>query len=341
MPRRTEPTARTEPAFAPASLGRWAAGPAGRLRRGLAAGAVAAAGALAAGPAAAAGTGDDGVVSLSAGPAFGAPAAAPVSSPAGGMLSAAYEEPAGPAAGSILPAGFVAPRAPRGPFAPMPPAGTVGPAGGPVVPAGYAPGAAYCPPGAAGGGFAAGGFAGGGGNTAYRAKRGRGGRAGSLWTRLTSYRPPEETFVRLEYLQYAIAGEETGLVGAPIEGVTTDGPSVIFPFGEPLANDRTVNDEDSDFTIPFSAPFAPAVAPLLNNFEVEDFQGVRVTFGRPVNNVGRGGVQRVRVQPAQLRAGPGRPAVRPDDAGGPHQRCRVHRVRPRPHERGGRVQLQR
>ena len=280
MPRRTEQL------FAPLSDApsdaRPTAGPAGRLRRCLTAGALLAAGASA--PLASAG---DGVVSLSAGPIFDAPvatAAAPRPAASGDFLAAAYEEPAGsygPAGDSILPAGFVAPRGPRTPFAPAPPAGTVGPSGGPVVPAGYRGGPAYCPPGAQGG--YGGGAAPG---TAYRAKRGRGGRAGSLWNRLTSYRPPRETFVRFEYLQYAIAGEEVGQVGAEIPGVTTDQTSVLFPFGEPIVNDRSTNDEDSNYTIPFDAPFAPAVVPLLNNFEVEDFQGVRVTFGRPVKNVG-------------------------------------------------------
>ena len=278
MPRRTE-----LPFAAPQPAATAAVGPAGRFRRSLAAGALLAAGAAC--PAVA----GDGVVTLSSGPAFdGRPAAVETAPVTGDFLAAAYEEPAagrGPAGGSILPAGFVSPRAPRGPFAPMPPAGTVGPSGGPVVPAGYQGGAAYCPPGAPGfAGGAGGGF--GAPQTQYRAKRGRAGRAGSLWTRLTSYRPPREMFVRFEYLQYAIAGEEVGQVGAEIPDVTTDQTSVLFPFGEPIANDDTINDDDSDFTIPFSAPFAPAVVPLLDNFEVEDFQGARVTVGLPVRNVG-------------------------------------------------------
>ena len=259
--------------------------------------AVAGAAALAA-PAAAAGPGEGGgVVRLSSGPVlstptFGAPADAWVGP------AAAADTPAAPASG-VIPAGYVAPAAAYSPAGELP--ATAGPldaafrsahdpTGGlydpAVTPVQYETAAPYCPPGAAGpggppvGGPIVGGNYGGVG-TQYRARGGRKGRPRSLWTTITRYRPPQGTFARIEYLAYSMSGEEVGTVGADVQGVTTEERSVIFPDGRPVLDDT------GDFTRPFSAPFGPAVIPALTNNDLDQMQGVRVTIGRPVRDVGR------------------------------------------------------
>ena len=249
-------------------------------------GAVAAA-ALTAGPAlcgSAAWAGDDGVVALSAGPSFEDAAPAWVQ-PAVGEVA---EE-------SILPAGYVAPATQYGPHGelgagPMsarPSAGRPGPArprmqDSAVRPAQYAPhgmaqGAPYCPPGGYGGG-----------STEYFAKGGLQGGPGSLWTTIAHMRPPEGSFVRLEYLRYNMADEENGPVGAPIEGVTVDDPTRRFPFGRPVADDRNDGNYSPVFdTNPDPLIFDGGAVPLLRNNDIEDFDGVRLTLSRPIKHVGR------------------------------------------------------
>ena len=239
---------------------------------------------------------DDGVVELSAGPAFDAAPAAWVE-PAGGVQPPGAAQSAGPlqTAGGILPAGYVTPAARFGPHGGLPggPGPMAGPHGGgphgagparaaargglydPAVrPAGFAPPAAYCPPGMAGFG---------GTPVDYRVRGNKPGLAGSLWTTIARYRPPEGSFVRFEYLRYGLAGEETGVVGADIPGITTGESSIAFPFGEPVFDERN----EGDFTRQAVGPDGPIAIPGLNNNDVDDFEGVRLTFSRPIKNVGR------------------------------------------------------
>ncbi|WP_165700601.1 BBP7 family outer membrane beta-barrel protein [Alienimonas californiensis] len=228
-------------------------------------------------------TADDGVVNLSSAPGFDG--------------SPAWVEPNDGGGSGILPAGYVTPPAQFGPLS-QPSAGPAqgGPGSRPapggmydpsVAPAQYAP-APYCPPGQ-GGGFGGGGMYGGGG-TDYRAVGGRPEGPGSLWTTISRYQPAKGSFLRLEYLHYNMTGEETGLVGAPVAGVT--GPAVddatarLFPFGVPVADQsRNGGNYSRQGITPGGDTF---VTPVLDNNDVDDFAGVRLTLSQPIDEVGRG-----------------------------------------------------
>ena len=286
-----------------AAAGRTAA-PRAAARRGLGAWAAAA---LACGPALAGSSAvaaDDGVVALSAGPGFGEPAPA-FAAPAYG--TPAYGASAADAAGedTILPAGYVTPPAQYGPHGGL----SAGPAGpGPGGPAGgvrqvqYSS-APYCPPGGFQSPSGPGGLLGPGGPGGslpmeYRVKGGLQGKPGSLWTTIARMRPPEGSFVRLEYLVYNVADEENGVIGAPIEEFTDGSPSRLDPLGTPIYSERydsnytrtygtTTGTDFFEPSVLFGANTTNFVVPTLFNNEIEDFDGARVTISQPIKNVGR------------------------------------------------------
>ncbi|MFH5803464.1 hypothetical protein [Alienimonas sp. DA493] len=243
-------------------------------------------------------TADDGVVNLASDPAFGA--------------GPAWVEPIGDdaaAGGSgVLPAGYVTPPAQFGPLGEP----SVGPGGRPapgglydpaVAPAQYAPPAPYCPPGqvAGVGGAPYGGAPFGAAGTDYRVRGGLPEGPGALWTTIARYQPPRGSFVRLEYLHYNMTGEEEGPVGAPIAGVTADydefndlnnrfAPRInnsnrFFPFGVPVADESRYG---GDFSrVGLDDDLETFVTPVLDNNDVDDFAGARLTLSRPVEDVGR------------------------------------------------------
>ncbi len=245
---------------------------------------------------------DDGVVALSGGPGFADAAPAWVQSADG----AGSSHGAGPVGGSVLPAGYVSPSAPAqfGPHAgavrggmsrggmtqggmsrggrSAAPGGLYDPA---VAPAQYAPPAPapYCPP----GGFVGPGGGGPAGPVDYRVRGGRPRGPGSLWTTIARMKPPTGSFARLEYLRYSMVGEEAGPVGAPVQNVTTRdvvGPfGNFFPFGQDVFDDRN----DGNFTQQFAGPDGAAVVAGLNNNDIDEFDGARITIGRGIKNVGR------------------------------------------------------
>ena len=258
--------------------------------------------------------GEEGVVSLSAGPGFDGTAPAWVDSVAAPA--------AGPLAGSVLPAGHVSPAVRFGPHGAHG-AGPGGRSGGrfggggwfdpAVAPAGYAPAgyapppapAPYCPPGAGvggggvGGAGVGGGWFGGGGPIDYVVRGGLPKGPGSLWTSIARMQSPEGNFVRLEYLRYSMTGEETGPVGAPVvpDAFSPLGPPIpnatiptiggpagrFFPFGFDVFDERNAG----NFTLPLNGPDGPAVVAGLNNNDVDELDGARFTIGRGIKNVGR------------------------------------------------------
>ncbi|NNJ26884.1 BBP7 family outer membrane beta-barrel protein [Alienimonas chondri] len=277
MPRRTNPAQR---------LSRF-----GNRARRLSAAIAAATAPVALAAVAPAASATDGVVELSAGPGFGDAAPTWVEPAVG----ASYEASPG-TSGSILPAGYVTPPAQFGPHgdAAVGPAGRLAPGGlydPAVAPAQYGPPPApapYYPP----EGFVSpGGPANFGGGPAidYRVRGGRPEGPGSLWTTIARYAPPEGSFVRVEYLQYSLSGEEIGTVGAPIPGVTTfqtGTPADRFtPFG------NTVFDEErngGNFSLPgVTDDGTTYVVPGLQENEVDDFEGARITISRPIADIGR------------------------------------------------------